>query len=101
MNKASKSFFRLRGFVWNIGYRPSLGSYEKRKLGIFNAMNFLGLLAGILLPVADLFIKGYYHFPLLIWIAGCSPAIISTVVLVANYFEKYELARVIYFLLYP
>src|SRR6201996_845086 len=101
MHKAVKGFFRFRGYIWNIGYRPSLGSYEKRKLGIFNAMNFLGLLAGILIPVAGLLIKGYYHFALLIWIAGCSPAIISTVVLVANYFEKYELARVIYFLLYP
>ena len=57
MKKAAKRFFRLRGYVWNIGYRPALGGYEKRKLGIFNVMNILGLFAGILIPVVGLFSK--------------------------------------------
>jgi two-component system, sensor histidine kinase and response regulator len=99
MNKAVKSFFRLRGYVWAIGYRSSLGSYEKRKLGIFNVMNVLGLLAGILIPLIGLF--GSVHFPAIIWVAACSPALISTGALVANHYQQYELARLIYFLLYP
>src|SRR3984957_3872738 len=99
MKKAAKRFFRLRGYVWNIGYRPALGSYEKRKLGIFNVMNILGLFAGILIPAVGLFSKD--HFPPLVWIAAVSPAIISLVVLTANHFERYELARLIYFTLYP
>ncbi len=50
MNKAVHRISIWRGYIWNIGYRPALGSYEKRKLGIFNFMNFLGVLAGILIP---------------------------------------------------
>ena len=99
MNKAVKSFFRLRGYVWNIGYRPSLGSYERRKLGIFNVMNVLGLSAGILIPLVGLSSKD--HFPPIIWAAACSPAVISTAALFANHYQQYELARIIYFLLYP
>ncbi|HXB06063.1 MAG TPA: HAMP domain-containing sensor histidine kinase [Puia sp.] len=99
MNKAAKSFFRLRGYVWNIGYRPSLGSYEKRKLGIFNLMNFLGLSAGLLIPLLGLFNKD--HFPPTIWIAAGAPALISAIVLAANHHQKYEFARLVYFTLYP
>lgn len=99
MNKAVKSFFRFRGYIWNIGYRPSLGSYEKRKLGIFNFMNFLGLLTGIIMPFAGLFERD--HYPVLARIVACSPALISFTVLIANSYQKYELARVLYFTLYP
>ncbi|HEV3324339.1 MAG TPA: HAMP domain-containing sensor histidine kinase [Puia sp.] len=99
MNKAVKSIFRFRGYIWNIGYKPSLGSYEKRKLGIFNFMNFLGLLTGIIMPFAGLYTKD--QFPLLAHIVAASPAFISLIVLLLNYFEKYELARVLYFTLYP
>src|SRR6202012_4434456 len=73
--------------------------YEKRKLGIFNLMNILGLSAGILIPILAIFSRG--HFSPIIWMAACSPAIISSVVLVANHYQQYELARIIYFLLYP
>jgi len=99
MNKAEKSFFRLRGYVWNIGYRPSLGSYEKRKLGIFNVMNFLGLMAGVLIPLLGLFNKD--HFPHTVWIAAAAPALISILVLAANYYQRYEFGRLLYFTAYP
>ena len=99
MNKAANMFFSFREYVWNIGYRPSLGNYEKRKLGLFNFMNVMGILAGALIPVVGLFSKG--HFPLSVWLAGCSPAIISLAVLLLTRHEKYELARILYFTLYP
>jgi two-component system sensor histidine kinase/response regulator len=99
MNKVAKRFLRLQGYVWNIGYRPSLGSYEKRKLGIFNLMNFLGLSAGVLIPLLGLLNKD--HLPPTIWIAAGAPAIISATVLTANHFQKYELGRLLYFTLYP
>lgn len=99
MNKAAKNFFHLRDSIWNIGYRPSLGSYEKRKLGLFNFMNFVGVLAGIVIPVIGLFSKG--HFPPAVWVAACSPAVISTAVLLLVRQEKYEPARMLYFTLYP
>ncbi len=99
MNKAVKSIFRFRGYIWNIGYQPSLGSYEKRKLGIFNFMNFLGLLTGVVMPFAGLYTKD--QFPLLAHIVAASPAFISLLVLLFNNFQKYELARMLYFTLYP
>ena len=99
MNKAAKSFIRFRGYVWNIGYRPSLGSYEKRKLGIFNVMNFLGLSAGILIPLLGFFSKD--HFSTSVWMAAAAPAAISIAVLLANHYGRFELARLLYFTLYP
>jgi two-component system sensor histidine kinase/response regulator len=99
MNKAAKSLFRLRGFVWNIGSRPSLGSYERRKLGIFNVMNFLGLLAGIVIPLIGLVSRE--HFPSSVRVAAFSPAFISMAVLTCNHYRKYELGRLLYFTLYP
>jgi len=99
MNKAVKGFFRLRGYIWNIGYKPSLGGYEKRKLGIFNAMNFLGLLMGIVVPVAGLL--SHIHFPPIAWLVACSPAFISLLVYFITTRQRYELARIVFFILYP
>jgi len=99
MNPAAKSFLRFRTYIKNIGYKPSLGSYEKRKLGIFNLMNFFGLIAGTLVPIACLFNIG--HIPLFAWFIACSPALISFLVLTLNYYQKFELARTAYFILYP
>src|ERR1700754_1953277 len=99
MNKAVKSFLRFRGYIWNVGYQPSLGGYEKRKLGIFNTMNFLGLLAGGILPLAGLFHRD--HMPAAAWLVACSPAIISFIVLLLNTNHRYEFARVIYLTFYP
>jgi two-component system sensor histidine kinase/response regulator len=99
MNTTVKSFLRLKGYIWNIGYQPSLGGYEKRKLGIFNFMNLLGLLTGIIIPLAGLFNKD--HLPSLLWVIAGAPALISLIVLIANHYHRYELARVCYFTLYP
>ena len=99
MNTTVKSFLRLKGYIWNIGYQPSLGGYEKRKLGIFNFMNLLGLLTGIIIPLAGLFNKD--HLPSLLWVIAGAPALISLIVLIANHYHRYELARVFYFTLYP
>ncbi|HYV54272.1 MAG TPA: hypothetical protein VE933_06800, partial [Chitinophagaceae bacterium] len=37
--------------VWNIGYSTTLDDYEKRKLGIFNQLNFFQIITGILVPI--------------------------------------------------
>ena len=100
MNKAVKRISLFRGFIWNIGYRPALGSYEKRKLGIFNFMNFLGLLAGILIPVGA-FVSTQHPLPFSFWVAGCLPAVVSTAVLILNHLGKYEPARLLFFTSYP
>ena len=50
MNEAMKGLFRFHLKMKNFGYSPSLNGHEKRKLGIFNLMNFFGILAGVLIP---------------------------------------------------
>ncbi|HTI11288.1 MAG TPA: HAMP domain-containing sensor histidine kinase [Puia sp.] len=99
MNTALKQILRFQDFIRNIGYRPSLGSFEKRKLGIFNLMNFLGLLIGTTLPILGLI----YSAPpnLLLWLIACSPALISLLVFTANHYERYEFSRMCYFILCP
>ncbi|MHA4810245.1 sensor histidine kinase [Flavitalea flava] len=99
MNTAVKKFLRFQASIKDIGYTPSLGSYEKRKLGIFNVMNFLGIFTGIVVPLCGLFFKD--AIPPTLWLIACSPALISILVLTANYYHGYELARLIYFVLYP
>src|SRR5258708_20488609 len=61
-------------------------------------MNFLGLLAGIILPLAGLSTRG--PLPVAALFVACCPALISFVVLVANAYQRYEIARIIYFRLY-
>jgi len=99
MKAVVKNLLRLKGFVWNIGYSPSLGGYERRKLGVFNFMNFLGLFTGVVIPVAILFYND--RVPSLLWLVACAPALISALVLISNHYQKYELARMLYFILYP
>ncbi|HXB91268.1 MAG TPA: HAMP domain-containing sensor histidine kinase [Puia sp.] len=99
MNWLVKPFLRLQRYIWSIGYQPSLGDYEKRKLGIFNLMNLFGLFTGIVIPICVLFNQD--HLPRLLWLIAFSPAVISTGVLMASYYHKYELARIAFFTLYP
>ena len=100
MNKAVKRISLLRGYIWNIGNRPALGSVEKRKLGIFNLLNIVGLLAGICIPVAGILSHpNRYASP--VWTAGFFPAVIGVAVLFLNHAQKHETARLLYFTLYP
>jgi len=99
MLKAAKKISVFQSHVKNIGYKPSLGSYEKRKLGIFNLMNFVGLLSGIIIPITILLNKE--HMPAYAWLIACSPTFISLLVMTLIHHHQYELGRMCYFTLYP
>ena len=99
MLKAAKKISVFQSHVKNIGYKPSLGSYEKRKLGIFNLMNFVGLLSGIIIPITILLNKE--HMPVYAWLIACSPTFISLLVMALIHHHQYELGRMCYFTLYP
>lgn len=76
-----------------------MDDYDKRKLGIFNLLNFLQLLTGILIPLF-----GCLHNPKLsvtIWITACLPALASALILFLNFHRKHETALLSYFILYP
>jgi len=85
--------------IKSIGVTPGMEEYEKRKMSIFNQLNFLGIITGILVPVIALFAAD--HLPPLAWFVACSPAAISILVLWLNHERYYELSRVVYFSLYP
>lgn len=85
--------------IKTIGFTADMDDYEKRKLGIFNQLNFFQLVTGIVIPVAGAIDNR--HFPLMAWIVACMPALISIIVLVLNARHKHDLARIVYFVLYP
>ena len=90
------SFFHK---VKNIGLTPIMNDFTKRRLGIFNLINFFGVLTGITIPVAGFFTEGY--LPVIAWVVACAPFAISSVVLISNYCHRYEFGMMWYFILYP
>jgi two-component system, sensor histidine kinase and response regulator len=89
----------FRKFVMNLGVYSELEINTKRKLYIFNQINFLGVITGICVPIAAFSNDGY--LPPIAWIVAISPLFISSAVLLSNYYKKYEQAMLIYFTLYP
>lgn len=84
--------------IRSIGVNTSMDEYEKRKLGIFNQLNFLQIITGVLIPILGLFSS---NMPLGAWIVAALPVIISFVVLWLNSTQRYELALLVYFIFYP
>ena len=82
-----------------IGVIPTMGDYEKRKLAIFNQLNFFQLLTGILVPVAG--ISQNHKLPAMIWLIASVPALVSILVLWLNSRHYHFLAQLAYFALYP
>jgi signal transduction histidine kinase len=92
---AAPSLERLK----SLGSHVGMDDYEKRKLGIFNQLNFFQLITGIIIPIAGALTNR--HFPLLAWIVACLPALIGVLVLVLNARGRYDLGQLAYFVLYP
>lgn len=86
-------------FIRKIGYTEELDGYAARRLGIFNTLNFIGLITGLVITLLAILNKGY--LPIIAWIVAASPVFISSVVLIANYYRRYNFAMVWYFILYP
>jgi two-component system, sensor histidine kinase and response regulator len=85
--------------IERIGVTSTMEDYEKRKLGIFNKLNFFQLLTGIIIPVAGLIRN--HQFPPMAWVVACMPAFVSVLVLLLNSRRDYYLAQIAYFVLYP
>jgi two-component system sensor histidine kinase/response regulator len=85
--------------IKHIGFAPSMGDYEKRKLSIFNQLNFFQLLTGILIPIAGLLQR--HDLPFQIWLVASIPAFVSVLVLWLNARQHHFLAQLAYFVLYP
>ncbi len=85
--------------IKSIGFTPEMDDYDKRKLGIFNQLNFLQFIAGVLVPVYGLFPND--KIPVSACIAALLPAVLAIVVLCLNYYKKYESALIGYFIVHP
>jgi two-component system, sensor histidine kinase and response regulator len=82
-----------------IGSTPSMEDYDKRKLAIFNQLNFFQLLTGIIVPIGSL--VHHQKLPALAWLVTSMPAFVSILVLWLNNRRHYPLAQISYFVLYP
>lgn len=91
--------FRLTDPIKNIGVTSQMGDYEKRKLRIFNLLNFLQLLYGIAIPIWGL--SHQDQLPPFVWKLYFLPAFTSLAVLLLNYWHQHEWGRILYFILYP
>ena len=87
--------------VRTIGHIDSLDEYEKRKLRIFNQLNFFQLVTGVIAPLMAILSSHGKFFPADAWYITTSPALISILVLVLNANYKYQAALLCYFILYP
>jgi two-component system sensor histidine kinase/response regulator len=85
--------------IKNIGLAEKMDDYERRKLNVFNLLNFCQLITGILIPLIGLMHND--HLPVSIWVLACLPSSLSLAVLTFNHFQKYQHARLSYFILYP
>ena len=93
---------RYQQLMYNIkaiGFTKTMDDYDKRKLGIFNQLNFFQLITGIVVPIAGLCSQG--TLPIQTWIASSTPAFISILVLFLNSYRRYDAALICYFILYP
>ena len=86
--------------IKSIGWLPDMDDYEKRKLGIFNLLNVLGFIIGMFLPTVGLTVSGIQLSPFA-WVVTFSPAMVSMLVLVLNYYHKHQIGIFCYFVMYP
>ena len=99
ISQGKKRLYGLHASVKSIGSSAVMDDYEKRKLGIFNQLNFFQLITGICIPLAGFF--NNKMFPEWAWVITSLPAVISVGVLLLNACNKYDTAIIFYFICYP
>lgn len=85
--------------VRSIGVTDSLAEYEKRKLRVFNQLNFFLFLTGFFVSVLG--VLNNDNLPASAWLVACLPPLVSVLVLHLNHRRQYEYALLAYFILYP
>ena len=85
--------------IKSIGFTRTMDDLERRKLSIFNQLNFFQLITGVIVPVTCFFGNG--KFPLSSFFIVSLPALVSFLVLYLNLYHKYQAGMIAYFILYP
>lgn len=82
-----------------IGYSSTMDDYEKRKLRVFNQINFFQIISGIIIPLIGLLSNE--KVPATTCIIALLPVLLSVVALCLNHYHNYQAALLCYFILYP
>ncbi|MGZ3838099.1 MAG: sensor histidine kinase [Flavisolibacter sp.] len=90
---------RLLQRIKVFGLATDMNEYEKKKLAIFNQLNFFQLITGLLIPLLGLLHKD--NVPFKAWLTACLPACTSIAVLYLNFSRRYQAALLAYFIAYP
>jgi two-component system sensor histidine kinase/response regulator len=85
--------------IKSIGFNRTMDDLERRKLSIFNQLNFFQLVTGLIVPITFFF--GNHDFPVYAFFIASLPAWVSFLVLCLNFYFKYQAGMIAYFLLYP
>jgi len=93
------TFSRVIYTIREIGVQKTMDDYERRKLGIFNLLNFLQLITGLIIPV--LVVSKDNNFSDIAFLQSVLPCFVSLGVLMLNYYGRHEPALLCYFILYP
>lgn len=93
-----------RSFVFledikSIGFNRTMDDLDRRKLSIFNQLNFFQFVTGLIVPITFFF--GNHDFPVYAFFIASAPALVSFLVLCLNFYFKYQAGMIAYFLLYP
>jgi two-component system, sensor histidine kinase and response regulator len=99
MQTSGQALIRQWKQLRSLGVTAGMDDYERRKLIIFNQLNCISMLAGLMLIFAGLFSN--QHLPALTWYVALAPLLICTLVLWLNQEGYYRYARLVYFGLYP
>src|SRR5436189_1285335 len=84
--------------LFSISITDAIDDYEKRKIGIFNKLNFFQFITGAIVPVTGLFYTS--KFSLTAWLISCLPSVISLLVMILNSRQKFQAAFFCYFIFY-
>ena len=99
MGQLSKRSQQFLEDIRSLGFTKTMDDLEKGKLRVFNQLNFLQFLTGIIVPLCCFF--GNYKFPLSSFFIASLPAWVSLLVLYINLYYRYEAGMILYFVLYP
>ncbi len=85
--------------IKSIGLTKTMDDLERRKLSIFNQLNFFQFITGVVVPVICFLGNG--KLPVSSFFVAILPALVSFLVLYLNLNHKYEAGIIAYFILYP
>jgi two-component system, sensor histidine kinase and response regulator len=99
MTPRAQDWIHYWNFIKSIGITSGMDDWEKRKMSIFNQLNFYSIVMGLVLPLIGFLFTT--HLPPLAWYAATSPVAIGVFVLWLAYEGYIEFSRMVYFLSFP